>query len=50
MYLMGAKDSYNDVLRLMKEHHGWFNKSIPLIASENIPSPSSKGSNDVRFW
>lgn len=38
MYLMGAKDSYNDVLRLMKEHHGWFNKSIPLIASENIPS------------
>ena len=38
MYLMGAKDSYNNVLRLMKEHHGWFNKSIPLIASENIPS------------
>jgi len=38
MYQMGAKDSYNDVLRLMKEHHGWFNKSIPLIASENIPS------------
>jgi glycine hydroxymethyltransferase len=22
----------------MKEHHTWFNKSIPLIASENIPS------------
>jgi glycine hydroxymethyltransferase len=22
----------------MKEHHKWFNKSIPLIASENIPS------------
>src|SRR6266513_6283339 len=40
MYLMGAKDSYNDVLRLMKEHHEWFNKSIPLIASENIPSPA----------
>ena len=24
----------------MKEHHDWFNKSIPLIASENIPSPA----------
>jgi glycine hydroxymethyltransferase len=24
----------------MKEHHKWFDKSIPLIASENIPSPA----------
>ena len=24
----------------MKEHHDWFNNSIPLIASENIPSPA----------
>jgi len=24
----------------MKEHHDWFNSSIPLIASENIPSPA----------
>jgi glycine hydroxymethyltransferase len=24
----------------MKEHHIWFDKSIPLIASENIPSPA----------
>ena len=40
MYIMGAKDSYNEVLRLMKEHHDWFNESIPLIASENIPSPA----------
>src|SRR5215210_8062518 len=35
---MSAKKAYDDVLRLMREHHKWFNKSIPLIASENIPS------------
>src|SRR5919109_1189017 len=37
---MSAKSSYYKVLKLMKEHHDWFNKSIPLIASENIPSPA----------
>src|ERR671931_1012229 len=37
---MSAKVFYDKVLRLMKEHHDWFNKSIPLIASENIPSPA----------
>jgi glycine hydroxymethyltransferase len=37
---MSPKAFYNEVLRLMKEHHEWFNKSIPLIASENIPSPA----------
>ncbi|MGB8024557.1 MAG: serine hydroxymethyltransferase, partial [Nitrososphaeraceae archaeon] len=31
---------HDKVLRLMKEHHDWFNNSIPLIASENIPSPA----------
>src|ERR671918_2329316 len=35
---MSAKTSYDKVIQLMKEHHKWFNKSIPLIASENIPS------------
>lgn len=38
MYQMGANESYKKILYLMKEHHDWFNKSIPLIASENIPS------------
>ena len=38
MYQMNAHESYNKILLLMKEHHTWFNKSIPLIASENIPS------------
>jgi glycine hydroxymethyltransferase len=37
---MSAKAFYDKVLKLMKEHHDWFNKSIPLIASENIPSPA----------
>src|ERR687896_845460 len=37
---MSAKKAYDDVLRLMQEHHKWFNTSIPLIASENIPSPA----------
>ncbi|MGH9878434.1 MAG: serine hydroxymethyltransferase, partial [Nitrososphaerales archaeon] len=37
---MSAKKSYDDVLRLMREHHSWFDRSIPLIASENIPSPA----------
>jgi len=37
---MSAKAFHDKVLRLMKEHHDWFNNSIPLIASENIPSPA----------
>jgi glycine hydroxymethyltransferase len=37
---MSARKSYDDVLRLMREHHSWFDRSIPLIASENIPSPA----------
>lgn len=35
-----AKASYDKVLRLLRDHHEWFNRSIPLIASENIPSPA----------
>src|SRR5574339_905394 len=34
------KKAYDDVLRLMREHHDWFNRSIPLIASEYVPSPA----------
>jgi glycine hydroxymethyltransferase len=35
-----AKELYDNILKLIKEHHNWFNNSIPLIASENIPSPA----------
>ena len=35
-----AKASYERVLELLREHHDWFSRSIPLIASENVPSPA----------
>ena len=34
------KKSYNKIFTKLKEHHKWFENSIPLIASENIPSPA----------
>jgi glycine hydroxymethyltransferase len=37
---MSARESYSKVFRLLKEHHDWFQHSIPLIASENVPSPA----------
>lgn len=37
---MNAKESYYKVFDLVERHHKWFNSSIPLIASENIPSPA----------
>lgn len=40
MYVSEAKTSYYKVLNFIRDHHKWFNESIPLIASENIPSPA----------
>jgi glycine hydroxymethyltransferase len=37
---MDAKESYYKVFDLVEKHHKWFKSSIPLIASENIPSPA----------
>ncbi len=34
------KDEYDHVFELLQQHHKWFQESIPLIASENIPSPA----------
>jgi len=34
------KEAYNKIFTKLKEHHKWFKNSIPLIASENIPSPA----------
>ncbi|MFB5622328.1 MAG: serine hydroxymethyltransferase, partial [Candidatus Nitrosomaritimum yanchengensis] len=34
------KQSYDKIFSKLKEHHKWFENSIPLIASENIPSPA----------
>ena len=38
--ILNAKEIQDNILKLIKEHHEWFNNSIPLIASENIPSPA----------
>ena len=35
---MDNEDYYDEVFRLLKTHSLWFKNSIPLIASENIPS------------
>ena len=35
-----ARDSYEKVFSTLETHHKWFENSIPLIASENIPSPA----------
>ena len=32
--------SYNDIFSMLKDHNKWFSESIPLIASENVPSPA----------
>ena len=34
------RDSYEKVFSSLEKHHNWFENSIPLIASENIPSPA----------
>nr|MDO8134305.1 serine hydroxymethyltransferase [Candidatus Njordarchaeum guaymaensis] len=34
------QQSYSEVRNLLREHHKWFDSSIPLIASENVPSPA----------
>jgi len=34
----GAKECYDKVFGLLEKHHGWFQRAIPLIASENVPS------------
>lgn len=38
--MLKGKEAQDNILKLIKEHHDWFNSSIPLIASENIPSPA----------
>ena len=35
-----AYNYYNEILDLLKKHQEWLSECIPLIASENIPSPA----------
>jgi glycine hydroxymethyltransferase len=37
---LDPRHSYNQVFDLLEQHHNWFANSLPLIASENIPSPA----------
>lgn len=37
---MTPRAYYDEVFSLLKAHHKWFSESLPLIASENIPSPA----------
>lgn len=37
-----TKASYKKILSDLQEHNKWFENSIPLIASENVPSPAVK--------
>ncbi len=37
---MESRQSYNRVFELLEAHQKWFAGSLPLIASENIPSPA----------
>jgi len=37
---MGGREYYDRALGLLGRHHEWFRESIPLIASENVPSPA----------
>lgn len=36
------KNSYKRIFSMLIEHNRWFENSIPLIASENVPSPAVK--------
>ena len=37
---MEPRQSYNTIFELLETHQKWFASSLPLIASENIPSPA----------
>ena len=33
-------EMYKKIFENLESHHKWFSESLPLIASENIPSPA----------
>jgi len=35
-----VRESYDRTFELLQQHHKWFMESVPLIASENVPSPA----------
>jgi glycine hydroxymethyltransferase len=43
------REEYNHTLDLLQQHHKWFQESIPLIASENVPSPAVREAMTTDF-
>ncbi len=37
---MSAREYYDKTFGLLRRHHEWFREAVPLIASENVPSPA----------
>lgn len=37
---MRPKEAHDRILGLLQKHHEWFKTVLPLIASENVPSPA----------
>jgi len=37
---MGGREYYDRTFGLLRRHHRWFREAVPLIASENVPSPA----------
>ena len=40
--MSSARQYYERIFESLRKHHEWFRKVIPLIASENVPSPAVK--------
>ena len=40
MSVENIQSKYEMIFEYLRAHHEWFAKSLPLIASENIPSPA----------
>jgi len=40
MSVGNIRSKYEMIFEYLKAHHEWFAKSLPLIASENVPSPA----------
>ncbi|MFB0567591.1 MAG: serine hydroxymethyltransferase, partial [Candidatus Bathyarchaeia archaeon] len=38
--MSSPREYYVKTLDLLQQHHNWFRETIPLIASENVPSPA----------
>jgi glycine hydroxymethyltransferase len=38
--MVTPREEHDHVFGLLQKHHEWFQQSIPLIASENVPSPA----------